>query len=174
MLSWLLEHVLSYRCFSSRYRPCSLDSLSKYQEFCCAWGRGWGVCVASGPKSELLSNAWNELSEEKYVLPKQEVWLGRDTQAESSMVREPGELLCCMVFCSVRFYGDGINFRVVCPTILTHTTCSSWWCTHCSAEMDSGEEDSTWEVGRTCGISFWFSQIILSVPCSLPGPPVVK
>ena len=54
----------------------------------------------------------NELSEETYVLTKQEILLGKGPRVESSRVREPGELLC-RVACNVGFCGDGISFRVV-------------------------------------------------------------
>ena len=46
------------------------------------------------------------------MLTKQEMLLGRGAQAESSRVREPRELLCHVVH-SLRFYSDGISFRVV-------------------------------------------------------------
>ena len=53
-----------------------------------------------------------ELSEETHVLTKQEILLGKGAQAESSRVRDPGELLC-HVARSLGFSGDGISFRVV-------------------------------------------------------------
>ena len=136
-------------------------------------GAGVGcVCGFQGPRVSSCLMLGNELSEEKHVLPKQEVWLGRDTQAESSMVREPGELLCCMVFCSVRFYGDGINFRVVWPAILTHHL--FFLVVHTLLSWDGFRRGGFWEVGRTCGISFWFFPNYSPCSLSLPGPPVVK
>ena len=45
------------------------------------------------------------------MLTKQEALLGKGTRVDSSRVK-PGELLCHMA-CSLRFYGDGISFRVV-------------------------------------------------------------
>ena len=41
-----------------------------------------------GPKTGLLSNTQNELSEEMHVLTKQEILLGEGTQVESSRGRE--------------------------------------------------------------------------------------
>ena len=41
------------------------------------------------PKTGLLSNTRNELSEETRVLTKQEILLGKGTRLESSRVREP-------------------------------------------------------------------------------------
>ena len=65
-----------------------------------------------GPKLGSCLTLGNELSEETYVLTKQEIVLGKGTLVASSRVREPRELLC-RVACSLGFYGDGIGFRVV-------------------------------------------------------------
>ena len=54
----------------------------------------------------------NELSEETYVLTKQEILLGKGTQVESSRVREPKRTAVNMA-CSLGFYGDGISLQVV-------------------------------------------------------------
>ena len=54
----------------------------------------------------------NELSEETHALTKQEILLGKGTRVESSKVREPRRTALPMA-CSLRFYGDGISFRVV-------------------------------------------------------------
>ena len=59
----------------------------------------------------------NELSEETHVLTKQEILLGRDTWAESRRIREPRRTALPMA-CSLRFYGDGINFWVVSGQLL--------------------------------------------------------
>ena len=42
-----------------------------------------------GLETGLLSNIGNELSEETHLLTKQEIFLGKGTQVESSRVREP-------------------------------------------------------------------------------------
>jgi len=42
-----------------------------------------------GPKLGSCLTAGNELSEETYVLTKQDILLGKGTEAESSKVREP-------------------------------------------------------------------------------------
>ena len=52
----------------------------------------------------------NELSEETHVLTKQEILLGRGTQAESSRVREPRRTALPH---SLGFYGDGLSFWVL-------------------------------------------------------------
>ena len=54
----------------------------------------------------------NELSEEIHVLTKQEILLGKGAQVESRRGREPRRTaLPCG--CNLRFYDDGISFRVV-------------------------------------------------------------
>ena len=59
----------------------------------------------------LLSNTWNELSEETHLLTKQQPSLGR-ARVDSGRVRGPGGLLC-HVARRAGFYGDGISFPVV-------------------------------------------------------------
>lgn len=147
-----------YRCFS-RYRPCSSDSLSKYQEFCCAWGGG--VCVASRPKSELLSNAWKWIvCLRRTCAAKARGLIGRTPRWRAAGSESQENCSAAWFFAVSGFMVMGLIFELSGqPSRLT--TCSSWWCTHCSAEMDSGEEDSGRLVGH--GISFDFSQIILRV-----------
>ena len=65
-----------------------------------------------GPKTGLLSNTRNELSEETHVLTKQEILLGKGTPVETSRVREPRRTSLPLAR-SLGFYGDGISFRVV-------------------------------------------------------------
>ena len=65
-----------------------------------------------GPKLGSCLMLRNELYEETHVLTKQEILLGNGTRVESSRVREPRRTaLPCGS--QSRFYGDGINFRVV-------------------------------------------------------------
>ena len=75
---------------------------------------------------------------------------------------------------SLRFYGDG-SPGCLWPIILTQSP--SWWLMHCSAKMDASEKDS----GRWSDMCLFFDLCRtlpvgggLLVPCSLPGPPVVK
>ena len=156
-----------YRCFSSRYIAYGLDSLLKYQEFCCREGDPF-----QGPRVTSCLMLGNELSKKKHMLPKQEAWLGRTPRQRAAGSESPGELLCHMV-CSLRIYGGGISFQMVSGQPSWLTTCPSWWCTHCSAEMYSSKEDSERLVGHVVSPSD-FSRILLRVPCSLPGPTVVK
>ena len=63
----------------------------------------------------------------------------------SRTVREPNRTA---LPCSLRVYGDGVSFRVVSgQSFRLH----SRWHMHCSAKMDSSEEDSE-KVGRTYGL----------------------
>ena len=56
---------------------------------------------------------------------------------------------------SLRFYGDGVSFRVVsgqsCCLTRSLTQGPSWWHTHRSAKIDSSEKDS----GRLVGHMDW-------------------
>ena len=64
-----------------------------------------------GPKLGSCLTLRNELFEETHVLTKQEILFGKGTRVESSRVREPRRT--ALPCCSLRFYGDGISFRVV-------------------------------------------------------------
>lgn len=57
-----------------------------------------GSCLTTG----------NDLSEETYMLTKQEILWGRGPPGK----RAVGRGLLCHMTCSLRFYGDGITFRV--------------------------------------------------------------
>ena len=82
-LKWITKKDLPYSMWNS------------VQCYVAAWiGEGFGGSLDTfvagrgplpGPKSSLR----NELSKETHVLTKQEILLGRGTQAESSRVREP-------------------------------------------------------------------------------------
>ena len=54
----------------------------------------------------------NELSKETHALTKQEILLGRGTQAESNRVRSLRRTVLPRSR-SLGFYGDGISFQVV-------------------------------------------------------------
>ena len=79
---------------------------------------------------------------------------------------------------SLRFYGDGVNFRVVSAD---HSGSGSFLVAHTSLSQDGFQRGGFWEVGRTYGLvsAFDLFRILpvgggLLVPCSLPGPPVIK
>ena len=117
----------------------------------------------------------NELSEETHGLTKQEILLGRGTQVEGRGVREPRRT-ALPPGCSLRFYGDGISFRVVFS--------QSFWLRVLSG--GTGIIQPRWMLerrilggGRTCVSPFDLSRTLpvgggLLVPCSLTGPPVIK
>ena len=90
----------------------------------------------------------NELSEETHVLRKQEILLGRGTQAESSRVRETGRTALPRGSTVSGFMVMGLVSRLSLPLILTHSP--SWWHTHHSTKMDASERDSGRWSDRWC------------------------
>ena len=102
--------------------------------------------------------------------------MGRGTWAESRRVREARRTALPRGSVS-DFYGDGISFPVcLWPIILNQ--CPSCWYTHCSAKMDSSEEDSGRLVAQVAS-PFDPSHTLLVggiclVPCSLLVTPVLK
>ena len=64
------------------------------------------------PETRLLLTLRNELSEETRVLTKKRLYWERAPGWRAVGEGNPGELLCHMAR-SLRFYGDGISFRVV-------------------------------------------------------------
>ena len=89
-----------------------------------------------------------ELSEETHVLRKQEILLGRGTQAESSRVRETGRTALPRGSTVSGFMVMGLVSRLSLPIILTHSP--SWWRTHHSTKMDASERDSGRWSDRWC------------------------
>ena len=77
--------------------------------------------------------------------------------------------------CSLRFYGDGISFRVV---FSQSSDLESFLVVHALFSQD-GRQRGFWEVVRHVVSPFDLSRTLLvggglSVSYSLPGPPVVK
>ena len=84
----------------------------------------------------------------------------------------PGARLCHMAH-RLRFYGEGVSFQGV--------SGQSFWHLPGVAKMDSSEEDSRRLIGPRGWhlLAFDLSRILpvgdsLLVPCSLPGPPVLR
>ena len=65
-----------------------------------------------GPKPGSSLTLRNQLSEETHVLTKHKILLGKGAGGRAVGEGNPGELLC-RVACNLRFYDDGISFRVV-------------------------------------------------------------
>ena len=109
------------------------------------------------------------------MLTKQEILLGKGTRVESSRVREPGEQLC-YIACSLRFYGHGISFWVA----FSQTSDSeSFLVVHALFSQDGCQRERFWEVvGQVVSPFDLYRTLLvgggLLVPCSSPGPPVVK
>ena len=117
----------------------------------------------------------NELSKETHELTKQEFLLGKGAQVESRRVREPGEQLCYMAP-SLGFYHDGISFWVV---LVNHSDSESFLVVHALFSQDRRQREGIWEVVGPVVSPFDLSRTLLVdggllVPCSLPGPPVIK
>ena len=88
----------------------------------------------------------------------------------------PGKQLCHMA-CSVWFYGNGVSFWIVFS--------QSFWlrvlamAVHSLFSQDGCQREGFWEVVRHVVSPFDLSWALpvgggLLVPCSLPGPPVIK
>ena len=138
--------------------------------YCCRKGDPF-----QGPKMGSCLTLGNELSEETHVLTKQEILLGKGARAESRREGNPGELLCHMAH-SLRFYGDGISFWVV---FSQWSDSESFLVVHTLLNQDECQWEGFWElVGRVVSpFDISWSLLVgggLLVPCSLPGPPVVK
>ena len=117
----------------------------------------------------------NELSEEIHVLTKQEILLGKGTRAESSRVREPRRTALPHGWQS-GFYGDGISFQL---SLANHSDSESFLMVHALFSQDGCQREGFWEVVRHVVFPFDLSWTLLVggdllVPCSLPGPPIVK
>ena len=78
----------------------------------------------------------NESSEETHVLTKQEILLGGSAQVKTSRVREPRRTA---LPCDLGFMVMGL---VSWLSLANHSDRTSWWCTHCSAKMDTSKKDS--------------------------------
>ena len=78
--------------------------------------------------------------------------------------------------CSLGFYGDGISFRVV---FSQSSDSESFLVVHALFSQDGCQKEGFWEVVRHVVSPFDLSRTLLVgggllVPCSLPGPPVIK
>ena len=111
----------------------------------------------------------------RHVLTKQEILMGRAVQAESNRVREPrrtalphGSFLGFMVM--------GLVSRL---SLASHSDSESFLVVHALFSQDGCQREGFWEVVRHVVSHFGLSWTLLVgggllVPCSLPGPPVIK
>ena len=77
---------------------------------------------------------------------------------------------------SLGFYGDGILSGL---SLANHSDSESFLVAQASLSQDGCQREGFWEVIRHVASPFDLSQTLpvgggLLVPCSLPGPPVVK
>ena len=78
--------------------------------------------------------------------------------------------------CSLGFYGDGISFQV---SLANHSDSESFLVVQALFSQDGSQREGFWEVVGQVVSPFDLSRTLpvgggLLVPCSLPGPPVVK
>ena len=142
-----------------------------------SWARAWGCCRKGDPfqgrRVRSCLTLGNELSEETHVLTKQETLLGRGARAENRRVGNPRELLC-LVACSFMMTGlvSGLS-------LASHPDSGFLLVAHTLLSQDGFQRGGFWEVVGCVVSPFDLSQTLpvgggLLVPCSLPGPPVLK
>ena len=128
-----------------------------------------------GPENGLLSNTWKWIVLGDTCANKARGFIGKGTWVESRRVREPRRAALPRDLQSwVLWWWDYFQ-GCLWPIFLTQSP--SWWCTPCSAKWIS--ERRILGGGRTCGVTFWpfpnsYWWWRLIIPCSLPGPLVVK
>ena len=121
-------------------------------------------------KWALVLTLGNELFKETHVLKKQDILLGRSTQAESSRVRESRRTALPCDLQSQGLWWWGYFPGCLWPVILTQSP--SWWCKHCPSKMDVSEKDSGRWLDTWCHLltfsklfkfsSFQFSRSVMS------------
>ena len=98
------------------------------------------------------------------MLTNQEILLGKGPRAESRRVRGPGEQLC----------------RTACGlSLANHSDSESFLVVHALFRQDGLQRGGFWEVVGHVVSAFDLRRTLLIgggllIPCSLPGPPVIK
>ena len=118
----------------------------------------------------------NELSEETHVLTKQEILLGKSTLAESSRVREPRRTALQNW---VAVLGFMVMELVSGLSLANHSDSEFFLVVHALFSQDGCQQGGYWEVLGHVVSPFDLSRALpvragLLVPCSLPGPLVLK
>ena len=118
----------------------------------------------------------NELSKETHVLTKQEILLGKGTRAESSRIREARRTALSHGFAVSGFM---VMVLVSGLSLANHSDSESFLTVHALSSQDGCQREGFWEVVRHVVSPFHLSRTFpvgggLLVPCSLPGPPVLK
>ena len=118
----------------------------------------------------------NELSQETHMLTKQEILLGNGTQVESSRVREPRRTPLDAWLTVSGFMVMGLVSRW---SLANNSNSESFLVAHALLSQDGCQREGFWEVVGQVVSPFDLSRTLLVgggllVPCSLPGPPVVK
>ena len=130
----------------------------------------------SGHKGDSYLTLRNELSEEKHMLTNQEILLGRCAWKECSRAREPGRTALSLGLKSLVLwwwdYFPGFSEKYsFCLRALPGV--------HTLLSQDGRQWEGFLEVAGHVMSPFDLSQTLpvgvgLLVPCSLPGPPVIK
>ena len=144
-----------------------------YFPYCCRKGGPF-----QGPELGSCLTLGNELSEETHVLTKQETLLGKDARVESRRVRKPRRtaLPCGSWF---RVSGFMVMGLVSGLSLANHFDSESFLVVCILFSQDGCQREGFWEVGRQVVSPSDLSRTLLVgggllVPCSLPGPPVIK
>ena len=129
--------------------------------FCCRKGDPF-----QGLKLGSCLTLRNELSEETHLLTKQEILLGKRTQEKSSVTW-------------LAVSGFTVMGLVSGLSLANHSDSESFLVVHALLSQDGCQREGFWEVVRHVVSPFDLSRTLLVgggllVPCSLPGPPVVK
>ena len=108
------------------------------------------------------------------MLTKQEILLGKGARAKSSRVREPRTALCV-----AGVLGFKVMRLVSGLSLANHSDSESFLVVHALFSQDGCQREGFWEVVGHVVSPSDLSRTLpvgggLLVPCSLPGPPVVK
>ena len=128
-----------------------------------------------GPETGLLSNTRKWIVEETHVLTKQEILLGKGTRVESSRVREPRRTALSSDSQS-RVMVMGLVSGL---SLANHSDSVAFLVVQALFSQDGCRREGFWEVVRHVVSPFDLSWTLLVgggllIPCSLPGPPVLK
>ena len=110
------------------------------------------------------------------MLTKQEILLGKGARVESRRVREPRRTALSHGLQSQVFTAMGLVSQL---SLANHSDSESFLVVHALFSQDGCQREGFWEVVGQVVSPFDLSRTLLVgggvlVPCSLPGPPVVK
>ena len=126
------------------------------------------------PEIGLLSNTWNELSEETHELTKQKALLGKDAWVESRRVIQENSSAIWLAVLGFMVTGLGSWL-----SLASRSDSESFLVVQALFSQDGHQRGGFWEVVGHVVSPFDLSWTLpvgggLLVPCSLPGLPVIK